>query len=321
MHPQHDAMMDFKRLGHLLALADECHFARAAERVHLSQPAFSRSIQAIERDVGMRLFDREAGAVKPTPAGLFLIERARQLLFDARCLRRDTSLYRDSQLGDTAFGAGFFPAATLMPAVMQALRRQYPGVRLRLQCNHWSLLLERLLTEELEFFVADVSDLPADPRIEVQALGRQQARLFVRQGHPLAGQPCSFAQVWAAGLAGPKLHAAAKRLVTHLLGLPVGQEPVLAVECDELPLLRSLALGTDTVVAAPEAGLADDVQASRIVPLVVRDLPDVYSEIGLVSLRKRTPSPMAQHAIACIQGVAREQQQAAVMRQPGGSAS
>ncbi len=298
-------MLDLKRLSHLLALADERHFARAADRVHLSQPAFSRSIQAIERAVGMPLFDRAAGAVKATPAGQFLIERARELLFDARCLQRDAALYRDSQLGDTAFGAGFYPAASLMPAVMLALRRQHPGVGLRLQCNHWSLLLERLLTEELEFFVAEVSDLPTEPRIEVEPLGRQQVQLFARQGHPLAGQPCSFAQVWQAGLAGPKLTSAAKALVTHLLGLPPGQAPELAIECDQVPLLRALALGSDTVVAAPQAGLDDELRAGLIVRLEIHDLPPVYSEIGLVTLRKRTPSPMAQRAIDCVREIAR----------------
>ena len=81
---EHYALMerpvDLKRLAHLLALADECHFARASKRVHLSQPAFSRSIQAIERDLGLQLFDRAAGDVKPTPAGAFVIERARRLL-------------------------------------------------------------------------------------------------------------------------------------------------------------------------------------------------------------------------------------------------
>src|SRR5262245_54207419 len=182
--------MDLKRLGHLVALADECHFARAAERVHLSQPAFSRSIQSIERDVGMRLFDREAGDVKPTPAGAFLIERARRLLFDARCLQRDAALYRDSELGDTAFGAGPFPAATIMPLVVSALRRLYPGVGLRLEMNNWQLLYERLLAEDIEFFVADVRDLPPDPKIEVSSIGRQSAHLFVRAGHPLAGATC-----------------------------------------------------------------------------------------------------------------------------------
>jgi DNA-binding transcriptional LysR family regulator len=73
-------VVDLKRLSHLVALADESHFARAAERVHLSQPAFSRSIQLLETQVGMRLFDRETGDVKPTPAGLFLVDRARRLL-------------------------------------------------------------------------------------------------------------------------------------------------------------------------------------------------------------------------------------------------
>ena len=116
-------MLNLKRLGHLVALADELHFARAAERVHLSQAAFSRSIQSIEQDLGMRLFDREAGPVKATPAGEFVIERARRLLFDARSLQRDAALYRDSQLGDTAFGAGPYPAATIMPTVLSTLRR------------------------------------------------------------------------------------------------------------------------------------------------------------------------------------------------------
>ncbi|WP_423767563.1 LysR family transcriptional regulator, partial [Escherichia coli] len=73
--------MDLRRLSHVVALADTLHFAHAAQAVHLSQPSFSRSIQAIEDDLGIRLFDRETGDVRPTPAGEFVIERARRLLF------------------------------------------------------------------------------------------------------------------------------------------------------------------------------------------------------------------------------------------------
>ena len=87
--------MDLRRLEHLLALAEERHFGRAADQVHLSQPAFSRSIQAVEAELELRLFDREIGDVRPTPAGQFVIERARRLLFDARCLARDVELFRD----------------------------------------------------------------------------------------------------------------------------------------------------------------------------------------------------------------------------------
>lgn len=296
--------MDLKRLAHVVALADERHFARAAERVHLSQPAFSRSIQSIERDVGMRLFDRDTGDVKLTPAGGFLAERARRLLFEARCLQRDTALYRDSQLGDTAFGAGPFPAATIMPLVIVSLRKQYPGVGLRLEMNNWQLLHERLVAEDLEFFVADVSDVAIDPRIEVRSIGRQQAHLYVRAEHPLAGRSCSFAQAWKFGLATTRLPTPVKGLLARLVDLPAGQDPTLAVECDDVSLLRTLALTTDTVIGMTDAALKDDISAGALVRLGVEDLPDVYSEMGIVTLVHRTPSPMAQRAIACVREIA-----------------
>ena len=296
--------MDLKHLAHLVALADECHFARAAERVHLSQPAFSRSIQSIERAVGMRLFDRETGPIKPTPAGSFLIERARRLLFDARCLQRDASLYRDSELGDTAFGAGPYLAATIMPQVLIELRRQYPGVNLRLEMNNWQQLVERLLDEALEFFVADMRDLPADPRLEVAPLGRQTAHLYVRSGHALAGGPCRFAQAWAFGLAAPRLPRPMKALIPALAKLPPGQEPALVLECDDMSLLRTVALSTDTVLAGSDVALREDLQAGLFVQLVVEDLPELYAEMGVVTLTNRTPSPMAQRAMACIHRVA-----------------
>ena len=296
--------MDLKRLGHLVALADECHFARAAERVHLSQPAFSRSIQSVESELGMRLFDRESGDVKPTPAGAFLIERARRLLFDARNLQRDAMLYRDSQLGDTAFGAGPFPAATIMPTVVLTLRRQYPGVGLRLETSNAQLLCERLHAEDIEFFVADVRDLPASAALQVHSLGRHPAHVYARGGHPLAGQPCTFAQAWGYGFASGWLPAPMKALVARLLALPGGTEPVPAVQCDDMTLLRTLALATDTVFASSDAWLRDDVRAGTFVRLEIEDLPEVYSEMGIVTLLNRTPSPMAQRAIACVQQVA-----------------
>ena len=61
--------MNLRRLNHVVALADTLHFARAAEAAHLSQPAFSRSIQAIESELGIRLFDRDVGSGTARPAG------------------------------------------------------------------------------------------------------------------------------------------------------------------------------------------------------------------------------------------------------------
>ncbi|WP_457418011.1 LysR family transcriptional regulator [Roseateles sp. P5_E7] len=299
-------MVNLKQLAHLVVLDDERHFARAAERVHLSQPAFSRSIKAIEDELGMRLFDRETGPIKPTPAGAFIIERARRLLFDARGLQRDAALYRDSELGNTAFGAGSFMAVTLMPDVLIALRRQYPGVSVRLETNHWQHLLQSLLAEDIEFFVAELRDLPADPLLQITPLGRLSAHLYVRSGHPLAGRPCSFAQAWEFGLATIKLPGHHKALCARLLGLPAGQAPVPALECADPELLRALALATDSVISAADITMRDPVLAGQFVQLEVTDLPAVYAEMGLATLLHRTPSPMARRAMACVQEVARK---------------
>ena len=92
--------MDFRRLDHLVALADKRNFARASEQVNLSQPALTRSIQAAEAEFGMRLFDRGAVAVTPTPAGEFVARagapaRLREPLPDAR-RRASTAIARSA---------------------------------------------------------------------------------------------------------------------------------------------------------------------------------------------------------------------------------
>jgi hypothetical protein len=71
-----------------------------------------------------------------------------------------------------------------------------------------------------------------------------------------------------------------------------------------------LGLTTDTVFVSPDAWLRDDVRAGTLVRLEIEDLPPVHSEMGIVTLLNRTPSPMAQTAIGCVRQVATGQQMA-----------
>lgn len=294
--------MDLRRLQHLIALAEERHFARAAERVHLSQPAFSRSIQALESELGLRLFERQIGDVRPTPAGTFVIERAQRLVFDARCLQRDVDLLRDTRLGDTAFGVGPFPAATLMPSLLSSLRREHPRVGLRVEVNNWRLLLERLRAEDIEFFIADVRELPEDATLAVRPLASQLGGFYVRRGHPLlAARSCTLSEAWSFGFASVRLPVAVMTTLAQQLGLAPGAPLTLALECDDIALLKTVALESDTVLAGTAGAVGAEVDRGELLPLQVRDLPRLESRLGLASLRNRTPSPMAQHVIARIE--------------------
>ena len=100
MQPVPKLATDLRRLAHLIALAEEGRFSRAAVRVHLSEAAFGRSIKSLEDQVGMRLFDRDAQRVSLTRAGQMVLERARALVFDSSCLQRDIELMRQGDAGE-----------------------------------------------------------------------------------------------------------------------------------------------------------------------------------------------------------------------------
>jgi len=290
--------MDLKRLRHIVALADEGNFARAALRVNLSQPALSRSIQAAEAELEVSLFDRGTIEITPTPAGKFVLERARKLLFDSRCLERDIALYCKNQIGDLAFGVGPFPAATLLPLLMPEMRQQHPAVHLRVEVNNCLNLLERLRDEALDFFVADTSDLPHDADLDIIPLPRQYGGLFVRAGHPLLHEPKqSLPKIFSYGLATVHLPQAVRVKLAGIMGLSKETLPPLALECDDVLTLKHTALSSDTLLAVVHAAVVDEVDAGKLIPILAENAPRLYSEMGIVSLRGRSHSPFAETVI------------------------
>lgn len=294
--------VELRRLNHLVALADERNFARAAARCHLSQPAFSRSIQAIESELGLPLFDRGTTEARPTPGGALVIERARKLLFESRCLERDVGLFRQRLFGDIAFGAGPYPAATLLPGLLTAIRRQHPAIKVRLEVNNWDALAQHLRAEDIEFFVADTRSLPQHPDLEITPLARQMGAFFVRQGHPLlAYKKVSPLELVPFGLATVRLPELVREQVLGMLGLPADAALPLALECDDVHLLKHVALETDTVLAASHALVDSDVRHGLLARLNVSPLPALYAEMGIVSLKGRTHAPMAQFVIESLQ--------------------
>jgi len=286
--------MDLKRWSHIVAVAERRSFARAAELVHLSQPALSRSIQAAEAELGLRLFDRGGQNVVPTRAGEFVVERARRLVFDSRCLERDVGLYANRGLGDTAFGIGPFPAVTFLPALLAGVRRDFPAIGVRVEVSNWQLLLQRLREEDIEFFVAETRDLPVDPALKVRALRHEPGGFYVRADHPLARRrSITLEQVWAHGVASVRLPQPVLSTLARLLGLAAPADLSMALECDDVAVLKAVALDSDVVLAAPHAAVASEIADGALQALAVTGLPPLASTMGVVTLRGRTPSPMA----------------------------
>lgn len=291
--------MDLRRWSHVVAVADRRSFVRAAEQVHLSQPALTRSIQAAEAELGFLLFDRKGSEVALTPAGEFVVERARQLVFNSHCLERDVALYRNRGLGDTAFGVGPFPAVTFLPGLLADLRREYPGINLRVEVSNWQLLLKRLREEDIEFYVADTAELPADPSLESRPLQRLPGGFYVRAGHPLAGAASvRLEEAWRYGALAIRVPSSIRSIIARMLGMSSADELTVALECDDANLLTRVALESDSVLVSAHAAVAAEVAAGRLKLLQIQDLPMLQAQAGVVTLRGRTPSPMAELIIS-----------------------
>ncbi len=125
--------MDLRQLRYFIAVADELNIGRAAERLHIVQPALSRQIQALEAELGVRLFDRLPRGVRLTAAGDRLAIDAQRLLADV-----DTAADRVRRTGEGKLGAltiGFVDTMSwggLIPKTLQVLQRDHPGIALRL---------------------------------------------------------------------------------------------------------------------------------------------------------------------------------------------
>lgn len=281
-----------------MALAEERNFRKAAERVHLSQPAFSRSIQAAEDERGLKLFDRGTVQALCTPAGLFVVQRARKLMQDCRALERDVALYRDRQIGDIAFGMGALAAAALLSPMLLELRSRFPAVHIRVQVNNAGLLLDQVRNEKHDFFVGDIRHVRADDTFDVMRIGSLPGRLYVRRGHPLLERRhLKVAHLVPYGLAASPLPEDVQLFLMKLMGRLVQEGLPVTVECDDPNVLKKVALSTDAVLVATPALVREEIDSGKLYEIAPLDLPDTYAELGIVSLRGRSFSPVADYAV------------------------
>jgi DNA-binding transcriptional LysR family regulator len=142
--------LELRHLRYFVAVAEERHFSRAAQRLHMSQPPLSQQIQRLERIVGSQLLVRTSRSVALTPAGLAFLDRARRLLAQA-----DESIEEASRIGRGEMGTldlGFVSSAITLgvPERIQTFHERFPAVRTRLHEGQTSQILGRLLRSEID---------------------------------------------------------------------------------------------------------------------------------------------------------------------------
>src|ERR1700748_302361 len=153
-----DRDIELKHLRYFVAVAEELHFGRAAERLHLAQPPLSQQIRKLEELLGYPLFTRTSRSVTLTTAGEALLQRARRTL---RNVQRDLEETRSIGRGDVgSLHIGFIGSAVLstLPGIIRNYREVHPSVRLHLHESFTSMVLEGLENGSLDAGILRDSD-------------------------------------------------------------------------------------------------------------------------------------------------------------------
>ena len=124
--------VDLRKLRYFVAVAEELHYGRAAQRLYIAQPVLSRQIRALEDDLGAQLFMRNRRSTALTPAGEQLLADARPLLASAQALRR--RVMRTAN-GTDAFTVGFMPGL-IVTGPVRALAERPPGTHPGVGAHH-----------------------------------------------------------------------------------------------------------------------------------------------------------------------------------------
>jgi DNA-binding transcriptional LysR family regulator len=160
--------MEIRLLRSFLVLAQELHFGRAAERLHIAQPPLTKQIHQLERDLGVQLFERHSRGVRLTHAGQAFIEPARKVLEAADYASAAAQRASDGETGTVTIGFSGALGGAVLPRMIRTVHQHHPNIEIRIRRQSYSsIVLDRVVDGDLDLGIiilpvqrAGISTLP-----------------------------------------------------------------------------------------------------------------------------------------------------------------
>ena len=148
--------MNTKQLQYVIQLSKVRNFSQAAQRLNMSQPALSKQILSLEKELGVKLFDRDSSPLTLTPAGEEFVQEAQELIYKEEQLSRTMERYRTGQAGRLVIGISPFRSLYLLPEVLKKVKEQFPGVQIDLQEYASNILRKEAAEGKYDFAVINL---------------------------------------------------------------------------------------------------------------------------------------------------------------------
>ena len=278
--------MQLTQLRHLVGLAEAGSFSKAAKTLFITQPALSRSIRALEGELGLALFDRVGHRIELTSFGRDVLERARRLLEDAHEIGELGLRLRGGAGGRLRVGLGSGPAAFLTRPLLAEFAARRRDVHLELASGITAQLLQRLRARTLDAVVVDLLSVPPAADLHVDTVVDMRGAFLCRADHALAGRKrVRFEQLLEYPIACTPLSDDIARTLMQRYGPRAHPDELVTLRADDLPSLVDVAARTDAVLLAVRA-VAPGLHEIAMEPALAAS-----ARFGLVTLAARSPAP------------------------------
>jgi len=286
------------QLRHLIALAEFGSFNQAATNQCLTQPALSRSVRALEDELGQALFDRIGRRTELTPFGQQVLIRARQMISDADDLLGASQDISAGRTGRVRIGMGSGPGAILASPMLQHMTQHHPRLHFEITRGNTELLIIALRERSLDMAVIDARSLEPADDLRVVPLAQLRGAFMCRANHPLSGKRhVTIAQIRQFAVASSPLSHELGRELVECYGPHAHPDSLVSLRCDELGNLVDVVRASDAILLSVRAAAMDLDEIDIEPPL---GMPAKY---GLVTLAKRSQTslmPMVQQLITSL---------------------
>ena len=290
--------MTLVQLRHFIELAANGSFSQSAIKLHLTQPALSRSIRALEDELGQSLFDRVGRKNELTSFGLHIVQRATVLVDEANELRQTSVQLKKGELGKMRIGMGSGPGAMLMTPLLKVMATDYPKAHLDISRGSTTLLVQALRERLLDALIVDVRSLQPSADLKIEALQEMTGAFMCRPGHPLAKKSSvTFAMLRHYPVASTPLSDEVARILMERFGPQAHPDELVNLRSEEISSLLDVVRTSNAVVLTIRAAAPDLIALPMSPPL------DAKARFGLVTVVARSEPPLMDKVRALMQKV------------------
>ena len=309
--------LTLRDLSILLTAVEAGSMSKAADRLRVSQPAISKTISLLEREVGAQLVTRSSRGIEPTEHGRALLARSRAALNELRDAVEEMDILSDPKSGELRIAANEVALSGVVGTVINRLHARYPGIVFEIVPAHTrAAQIYELEQGNVDLVIGQVTPSAVDRHLEVSELFQEQLIVVAGARNPWARRgKIELAELMDEPWAFSPLNSISGRSMEQAFRASGLGLPRIMVVSSSMQMLRRLVVDNEFLALFPRSAVQSE-QGVRVLPVNVKAL---WQPIGILTVRHRTLSPLARLFIESARGVVQESHPGATARRPAAS--